>query len=199
MSTTIQRDFTFHAAAYYEGTFLMNTYDIQLTMTVETDSIREQNIAMDRIKYFLHECVENGVFVNNGEKKVIEKYVAAGLKVCTLPEDPYDQIVTIVLLSKINAITEGRLVVSDIVLSSELSDGVRFVYDYESLFHGIPYQQGWWIESNSSMNDLNKNQNKKDKIVKLIKSINDWSFAGLEWKEKSVKSAEIIFNPEHEK
>ena len=199
MSTTIQRDFTFHAAAYYDETFLMNTYDIQLTMTVETDSIREQNIAMDRIKYFLHECLENGVFVDSSEKKVIEKYIAAGLKVCTLPEDPYDQIVTIVLLSKINAITEGRLIVSDIVLSSELSDGVKFVYDYESVLHGIPYQYGWWMESNSCMNDFNKTQNKKDKIVKLVKSINDWSFAGLEWKEKSVKSAEIIFNPEHEK
>jgi hypothetical protein len=199
MSTTIQRDFTFHAAAYYAETFLMNTYDIQLTMTVETDSIREQNIAMDRIKYFLHECLENGVFVSSNEKKVIEKYIAAGLKVCTLPEDPYDQIVTIVLLSKINAITEGRLIVLDIVLSSELSDGVKFVYDYESAFQGVPYQQGWWMESNSCMNDLNKNQNKKDKIVKLVKSINDWSLAGLEWKEKSVKSAEIIFNPEHQK
>jgi hypothetical protein len=55
------------------------------------------------------------------------------------------------------------------------------------------------MESNSCMNDINKTQNKKDKIVKLVKSINDWSVVGLEWKEKSAKSAEIIFNPEHVK
>ena len=199
MSTTIKRDFTFQAGVYYEDTFIMNIYNLDLTMTVETDSIREQNIAMDRIKYFLHDCVENSVFVDSNEKKVIEKYVTAGLKVCTLPEEPYDQIVTIALLSKINAIAEGRLIISDIVLSSELSDGVKFVYDYESVLHASPFDQGWWMESNSCMNDINKTQNKKDKIVKLIKSINDWSVVGLEWKEKSAKSAEIIFNPEHVK
>ena len=199
MSTTIKRDFTFQAGVYYEDTFIMNIYNLDLTMTVETDSIREQNIAMDRIKYFLHDCVENSVFVDSNEKKVIEKYVTAGLKVCTLPEEPYDQIVTIALLSKINAIAEGRLIISDIVLSSELSDGVKFVYDYESVLHTSPFDQGWWIESNSCMNDINKTQNKKDKIVKLVKSINDWSVVGLEWKEKSAKSAEIIFNPDHVK
>jgi hypothetical protein len=199
MSTTIKRDFTFQAGVYYEDTFIMNIYNLDLTMTVETDSIREQNIAMDRIKYFLHDCVENSVFVDSNEKKVIEKYVTAGLKVCTLPEEPYDQIVTIALLSKINAIAEGRLIISDIVLSSELSDGVKFVYDYESVLHTSPFDQGWWIESNFCMNDINKTQNKKDKIVKLVKSINDWSVVGLEWKEKSAKSAEIIFNPDHVK
>lgn len=199
MSTTIKRDFTFQAGVYYEDTFIMNIYNLDLTMTVETDSIREQNIAMDRIKYFLHDCVENSVFVDSNERKVIEKYITAGLKVCTLPEEPYDQIVTIALLSKINAIAEGRLIISDIVLSSELSDGVKFVYDYESVLHASPFDQGWWMESNSCMNDINKTQNKKDKIVKLVKSINDWSVVGLEWKEKSAKSAEIIFNPEHVK
>ena len=63
MSTQIEREFTFQAGVYFEEEFLMNVYDISLSMFVETDSIREQNIAMDRIKYFLSECLESSVFV----------------------------------------------------------------------------------------------------------------------------------------
>ena len=33
----------------------------------------------------------------------------AELKVCTLPEEPYDQIVGIMLMQKLNAIADGRL------------------------------------------------------------------------------------------
>ena len=43
-------------------------------MEVETESIREQNVAMERIKYFLNECLENGIFVQDTEHKIIEKY-----------------------------------------------------------------------------------------------------------------------------
>lgn len=198
MSTTIQRDFTFQTGVYYEDTFLINTYDIDLTMLVETDSIREQNVAMDRIKYFLHECLENSIFIDMSEKKVIDKYLAANLKVCTLPEEPYDQIITLVLLTKLNAILEGRLLITDIVLNSQLSDGVKFIYDYESVNIANPFKNGWWMEPNAHINDIYK-QNKKDKIVKLVKNVNDWTIAGLEWKEKATKSAEIIFSPDTDK
>lgn len=198
MSTTIQRDFTFQTGVYYEGTFLINAYDIDLTMLVETDSIREQNVAMDRIKYFLHECLETSIFVEATEKKVIEKYIAADLKVCTLPEEPYDQIITLMLLTKLNAITEGRLLITDIVLSSQLSDGVKFIYDYESVNAANPFKNGWWMESNANINDLIKTQNKKDKIVKLVKTPSEWMIAGLEWTEKEPVS-EIIFTPDTEK
>ena len=194
MSTTIKRDFEFQTGVYYEETFLLNYYTINLTLSVETDSIREQNIAMDRIKYFLHECLETSIFVEASEKKVIDKYLAADLRVCTLPEEPYDQIVTLMILSKLNAITEGRLVVTDIVLSSLLSDEVKFVYDYESFAAANPFEDGWWSNPSTNINDLAKSS-KKEKIVKLVKN-NDWALVGLEWKEKESKTAEIIFSPD---
>jgi hypothetical protein len=54
-------------------------------MEVNTESIKEQNIAMERIHYFLCECLGNCIFVQDTEKKVIEKYTNADIKVCTLP------------------------------------------------------------------------------------------------------------------
>lgn len=192
MNTRIERDFDFQAAVYFEDRFIMNAYSISLGMMVATESIREQNVAMDRMSYFLSECVESCVFIKSTEKKMIEKYLAAGLKVSTLPEEPYDQIITMLILIKLNAITEKRLNITDIRLTSKLSDGVSFCYDDEDVYG--PFEQlGWWHETGTSISDLHKDQNKKDKIVKLVNKAHEWNDSSLMWKEKNTKSSEIVF------
>jgi hypothetical protein len=198
LATRIEREFAFQAAVYFEGEFLMTIYELSLSMEVDTASIKEQNIAMDRIHYFLHECLGNSVFVQETEKKAIEKYLQADIKVCTLPEEPYDQIITILLLLKLNAITEGKLHITDISLMSGLSDDVKFVYDVETVANHPFGDKGWWGCGSTSISDLSKS-NKKDKIVRLIKHYNDWSGVGLDWEQKEHKTTEIIFNNEHDK
>lgn len=195
MGTRISRDFDFLSAVYFEGNFLLNSYNVSLTFTVETDSIHEQNIAMDRIKFFVNQQLENCVFVQDSETRTIEKYQNAGLKVCCIPDEPYDQIITVLLLYKINAICEGRLVATDIQLNSMLSDDVGFLYDIDDLTTQHPYKQGWWTDSSTKIE--NNTTGKKEKIVKLVKK-HDWASLGLDWKEKE-NCSEIIFAPEVEK
>ena len=196
MSTRIERDFSFQAGVHFEGKLIMNVYGFTLAMEVETESIVEQNIAMDRIIYFLKDSLTNSVFVQNTDKKAIEKYTQADIKVCTVPEEPYDQIITMLLILKLNNITEGRLHITDIFLESELSDSVRFSYDFETAKHNPFGNKGWWLESSTSMNDIEKNS-KKEKIVRLVKH-NDWANVGLEW-EKKTKASEIIFTTDSDK
>jgi hypothetical protein len=198
MTTRILREFAFQAGVYFEDAFSMNMYNLSVCMDVETDSIREQNIAMERIKYFLAESLESSIFVNQDEKKLIEKYTSCGFKVCTLPNDPYDQIVTIMLLVKLNAITEGRLIVTDITLGSQMSDEVNFMYDLDSSLG--PFEElGWWVDPNPIISDLDKSTNKKDKIVKLFNpNTSAWGEIDLLWKEvgAAITSSEIIFTTE---
>ena len=196
MSTRIERDFSFQAGVHFEGKLIMNIYGFTLAMEVETESIIEQNIAMDRIIYFLKDSLTNSVFVQTSDKKAIEKYTQADIKVCTVPEEPYDQIITMLLILKLNNITEGRLHITDIFLESELSDSVRFSYDFETAKHNPFGNKGWWLESSTSMNDIEKNT-KKEKIVRLVKH-NDWANVGLEW-EKKTKASEIIFTTDSDK
>lgn len=196
MSITISRDFTFQAAIYFKESFLMNLYDLTLYMDVNTESIREQNIAMERIKYFLSNCLENSVFVQDTEKKVIEQYYNAGLKLSTLPEEPYDQIIALLLLVKLNAITEGKLTITDIILGSRLSDDVKFSCDLSSPLG--PFQEsGWWTGASATSYDISKII-KKEKIVKLVKpQIIEWDQFDLEWDEAPTKKqSEIIFTPD---
>ena len=200
MTTRIEREFSFQAGVYFKEEFLMNLYTITLYMEVETESIREQNVAMERIKYFLNDCLENCFFVQDSEHKVIEKYNSCGFKVCTVPEEPYDQIITLLLLTKLNSITEGRLIITDMTLGSRISDEVKFICDIESP-RGPLESPGWWADSGTSISDPIKKSVRKDKIVKLFKTpTTDWAEYNLVWKEKDhTANCEIVFTTEQEK
>ena len=198
MTTRIEREFSFQAGVYFKEEFLMNLYTISCYMEIETESIREQNVAMERIKYFLNECLENCFFVQDIEHKVIEKYMSCGFKVCTVPEEPYDQIIALLLLTKLNSIAEGRLIITDITLGSRISDEVKFICEIESP-RGPLESPGWWTDSGTSISDPIKKSAKKDKIVKLFKTT-DWAEYNLVWKEKDpLSKCEIVFTTEQEK
>jgi hypothetical protein len=141
MSVKLEKTFSFQAGVHFQDKFLMNLYDFTLSMEVLTECIIEQNIAMERIKYFLFECLENSIFVNEKEKKVIDNYSTAGIKVCTVPDDPYDQIIATILLLKLRAITENRLIITDIYLVSKLSDDVKFWLEIDDI-DGIYNNEG---------------------------------------------------------
>ena len=119
MTARIFRSFEFQAGVHFAGSFYVNSYSIDTTFNVESESITEQNIALERIKYYLSECLEHSVIVHEDDEDVIEKYLDAGLKVCTIPEQPYDQVVGIMLMLKLNSITEDRLVITDILLVAD--------------------------------------------------------------------------------
>lgn len=190
MATKIERDFKFMAAVHFEKKFIMNIYEIKLGMEVETDSIIEQNIAMDRIIYFLSESLADCVFVECTDTIAIENYTKAGIKVCTIPEEPYDQIITMLLILKFNFITEGRLSVYDIQLKSELSDDVKFIYDVETAMLNPFDKKGWWLDKSPTIANTVAKSNKKEKIVKLVKTV-DWKSIGLEWVNKT-ETADIL-------
>ena len=184
MTTKIQRDFSFLSGVYCEDRFYMCMYEASLWIDVETDSIREQNIAMERLSYYMSEYLEDAVFIKDSNKKMIDLYTAAGLKVCTLPEEPHEQIISIMLMVKLNAITEGRFVITDLSVTSSTAAGVSYLCDMDSTL-GPFLASGWWDKSDASISS--PKQNKKDKIVQLFTTSNtDWSEFGLGWKEKPI-------------
>ncbi len=176
MTARVQREFEFVSGIIVDNDLLLNVYDIEINFLVETDSIYEQNIALDRIKYLFVEKIDNAIFVNQDEKDIIEKLSASGLKHILLPEDPYDQIIGIMLMVKINAITENRLIVSDIRIASRLSDGVSYLHSIEESV-GPFVGKGWWNDNSPNTSKLNKNK----KVVKLKESSNSWEDIMLGW------------------
>jgi hypothetical protein len=196
MNARISRKFNFNAAIYFDECFIINNYYFEITMFVHTEDIREQNVALDRIKFLLAECLENCVFVHQKDIKIIDLYSKAGLKVCLLPEEPYDQVIGAVLLSKLNAICEDRLHIVEIKIQSLICDDVAFYIGYEDNLEFINSKDVWYTDNSPSTFEQTKKV-KKEKIVQLKKEALDWQSLGLNWKDKIVckENGEIVRLP----
>jgi hypothetical protein len=182
MTARIQRDFQFIAGVHVDNQLYLNSYDVEVDFIVESDSIVEQNIALDRVKYFFFEKLDNALFIHQSDNETIEKFIDTGIKILLLPEEPYDQIIGVLLLTKLNAITENRLVVTDLVISSRLSDGVSYLHSVEEN-EGPFTAKGWW--SDSGPNTTTKTlKGKPKKVVKLSKTDSSWDDISLGWQGK---------------
>jgi len=181
MSSKIQKEYTFLTAIHFEGKFMVNLYEMNTVMSINTEDPREQNIAVERINHFLGLVIEDCIFVCEKEKEAIEKYSSAGMKVCTIPEEPYDQIIGLILLNKCNAIMENRLTMTDIVFGSKLSNLIKFELSSEAA--ELEFTGKKWYNDPSLM--ICDKKTKKDKIVNLFDHSTDtWADLELTWKAK---------------
>jgi len=195
MTARVSRTFSFDAGMHNDDVFIVNHYELALDIVVLTETIREQNIALERIKFVLEANLENSIFVNETKQEFIDKYRFAGLRVCPIPDEPYDQIIGAVIMSKLNAIVEGRMHISEITILSKLCDGVSFhISDQEdtefSTKTGV-----WYTDPTPCICLVAKKDNQKLKIVPLKKDSPGWSDLGLSWKEpdQSKVNNEITF------
>jgi hypothetical protein len=180
MTARIRKDMAFITGVHFENTFMINLYECDLSMIVHTDDNREQRIALDRVFHFVNNHLNNSIIIASSEKDAIEKYEAAGHNLCIIPEEPYDQLLGLILLNKFNSIMEGRLQITDMTFGSKLTDYIKFEInheDAEELYSG----NAWYNNSNVAIKDVPKK--KRDKVVKLFEP-DEWEKHELTWKEK---------------
>jgi hypothetical protein len=67
-------------------------------------------------------------------------------------------------LLKLNAITEGKLHITELTLHSGLSDDVKFVYDSETVSN-LFGNKGWWTDSNANITYGNLKLTRKIKLL----------------------------------
>lgn len=176
MNIQIHKDFTFLAAIHFEKKFMLNLYELSAQMEVLTENVREQNIAIERMNYFLGTYIEDAIFIEDTEKEAIQNYNNAGIKTCVIPEEPYDQIIGMILVNKCNAIMENRIVINQIIFGSKLSNLIKFSIDGE--VSKLEYPENNWYNKNTL---TVTEKGKKDKIVNLFDK-NTWAELGLTWK-----------------
>lgn len=183
MNTRIEKDFTFLASIYFEDNFYVNAYDMTISMLVETESVREQNIAMDRAIHFIENVLQHSMLISSEHEEKIQQYKDVGLRTCEIPGEPYDQIIAMLVILKLNAIMEGRLKITDMSFGSALSDGVRYSIVSE-VAENILSGQHWWNSSSLSMS--HDSDIDFDKVIPLFDNA-DWVDLGLTWKELAKK------------
>lgn len=180
MSTCIEKSYVFECAAHFDGKFMCNTFDMLLKMEIETDDIREQNIAIERMNYLLGYHIDSSIFIDQSCTKEIENYEKAGIKTVILPEEPYDQIVGLILMLKLNAIMEGRIVITEAIYGSKMSSGIKF---NTSIDQALEMYKGkhWWNDASLNIRPAESKKD-KDKVIKLREN-NSWTELKLTWKE----------------
>lgn len=158
----------------------------------------DQLIALERIKFIVSDCFENSVFIEDSEKKAIDQFRNLGIRTCTLPEEPYDQIIALAIFNKMNAVTEGKMVLTNLIFKASGSDEVEYCFDDGEEHQLFMSKTDWWNESSTRID--NHKPNKKDKIVNIKKAKTDWTEVELCWSTQCKSEAsEIIFTLETEK
>lgn len=191
MTVRIQREFSFSAGLFFEDEFYLNTYHISSFFNVEAKSIIEQNIALQRAKWFFSDAVDSVVFIKDTDADRIEKLNDLNIKTCLLPEEPYDQCIGILIFTKLNAILEGKLILTDIQVSSDMCDGVSYLHSIEENI-GPFAAKGWWNDDTPNVT-ISYKKNKGKKVVTLNKKINTWDELNLGFAQEKINNSEVLF------
>jgi hypothetical protein len=153
-----------------------------MSLLTKTMDALNTNIAMDRLKMFMHGELANTVFINQDAKERAEMLQIMGVNVTTLPEEPVDQIIGMMLYYKLNAIMEGRMTVTRLDLMSVLGDSVWYQHDADEDSPGPFRAEGWWHEPTVQHNTVDVGD-AGDNVVKVVP--NAWIEYGLTWPENT--------------
>ena len=147
----LKNHFEFMAGMYVGGELFFNKYSLLIDFYTLPGLPQDQNIAMDRLSYFIYDSVSRSIFIDEANTTQINLLNKAGLSVLTVPDPgPFDPIVLAALVTKMNAIVEDVLVISNAELISEVSGPLLYVWDSadeEDEIHAIVNDADdtkWW-------------------------------------------------------
>jgi len=179
MNVRLNYDMHFTAGIYYNDMLRMNNYVVKIWMTTMTKNIQDQNTAFERIKYFVYTQMDSTVFINQNNYEQCKKFAEAGINLTTLPGEPVDQLIGIMLYYKLNAITEQRMEIVETEISSSLGENITYLHsDFEdSLGFESP---DWWNSAELTHSSLSVQDS--EKIVTISQNAS-WRDLDLSWNE----------------
>ena len=191
MNVRLEYSSEFISGVHWDNSMLMNNYTIRLYMMTNCSDSVSQNIAFERLKYYIYSQLNHSVFINQNNELALEKYQQAGIKTLMLPAEPVDQLLGIMLYCKLNAIMEGRMIINEIEISSDL--GERMIYLHAADENLGPFEDaGWW--HNVDLPSRSTLESNNDKVV-AMNNINAWRELDLDWPELTASAEDntVVF------
>lgn len=170
---------------------MANHFNCQLDLLTVSESASEQNIAYERMKYFMHHVMDDSILIGSDDP-ALDRYMETGARVVVLPDEPVDQIVGIMLYLKLNAIMENRMVVSRTETWSTQGDQTSYIHVSGENVGPNLGQDGWWVDSRPTWSAVRQRANSK--VVNLERTA-DWKDYGLAWDgdKDSDQSNQVVF------
>jgi hypothetical protein len=177
MNVRIQYPLSFTAGIYFNGQMQMNNYSAKVYMLTNTPDGEANNIAFDRMKHFVYNELDSSIFISSENEEQCKKYIEAGIKITTFPGDPVDQLVGIMLFTKLGAIMENRIIVGEVEVSSQLGEGIIYIHGDSENIENVE-EPAWWSAPDliHCEGDLLDN----DKVVTMHRS-SVWRDLELQW------------------
>ena len=176
MNVRLEKNFSFLASTYLDNSVLSNKYMLQIEFMTNTFDHLEQNTALDRLRHMLYNKFSNRLFIDQEQKNIADQFSQLNFKTVTIPGAPVDQLIGIMLFVKLNAVMEGRLIITQIKLASELGDELFYLQDSEEEY-GPFEESGWWHDTTDS---VETHETSIGNVVTLVKT-QDWESFGLAW------------------
>lgn len=191
MNVKLKKTFEFVSGAVYQNKFLINLYNVDIKMVTATSDTAEQNIAYERIKYWVHSILNDGVLIAE-DSEIFGAYQETGQRLIAMPMDPVDQILGFVLYSKFNAIAESRLVITDLEISSVHGDSMVYLHNENENLEGFN-QTGWWNDPGPCWQNKSKKKRAANKVITLER-MPEWKDLDLDWTsdDSSEKEPELV-------
>jgi len=158
---------------------LVNFYTVKTEMTLASEQ-QEYNIAYGRMKLWMNEIMPDCVLIARDHDK-LKTWIDTDARVLILPDEPVDQLIGMLLYSKLSAIVEDRVVIHQVSISSALDDDIIY-HHFEDEPLGPFRDAGWWNDGRPVWRD--KQSKVKGKIISLDR-MSDWTDHDLEWDQES--------------
>jgi hypothetical protein len=141
----------FNAGNWFDNSLEMTQYTVKLWMVTQALDTDEQNIAFRRMRHFMQEQIENTIFIDESETVKCVELTQAGLNITTLPGEPSEQLIGIMLFHKLNAIMEGRISLLEIEISA--GDGVIYLHGHTETSQDL-VAPDWWSTADLAHNNV---------------------------------------------
>ena len=175
MNVNLKYSLDFVAGSWFEQELLMCNYTIDLHLLTQSMDPADQNIAIERVRWFVENQLHSSIIVNQAESDRAEVFYDVGFNVCTLPEEPVDQVLGIVLHSKLNAIMEGRIVIKTLSIKSD-TGGIEYIHNDNEITELLG-DSGWWFEPTPRCHDIESDEQDKEP---------EWKDVELAWANEQV-------------
>lgn len=184
MNVRIKHTMTFTAGVYYGGETRMNNYYLTVHMTTNSNDAVSHNVAFERMKYFVYNCLDSTIFVNQDDESQCERFMNAGMSITTMPGEPVDQLIGLMLYYKLNAVMEDRIVMYETEINSALGENIVYLHS-ENEITDVEQIPDWWTSADTTHS--NYIPLSADKIVTMPANT-VWRELNLLWPEPETAS-----------
>lgn len=193
MNVELEKTFSFSCVLDDpDGAPWINNYDVRLLMSTVTQDMSEYNVAYQRIKHWFLFVMQDAVLLETASPRATA-WRDSGMRCMDFPVYPIDQVVGLMLMRKLGAITEGRIDILQIAVSSPADDWVHYLCDQSDDLHWFE-TPGWWSDPRP-ISATGKHKGRTSGKVISISRTNDWKDHDLDWHSSGSSSGNVSVLP----